>query len=81
LHVVLLATNVALVRDGPIYRAALAAQGAWLALAAAGRVRAPVPGAAVAHYYLLMTSATIASLARYLRTGASWTWEQAEGTR
>ncbi|HEY3207098.1 MAG TPA: glycosyltransferase [Gaiellaceae bacterium] len=81
LHVVLLATNVALVRDGPIYRAALAAQGAWLALAAAGRVRAPVPGAAVAHYYLLMTSATIASLVRYLRTGASWTWEKAEGTR
>jgi hypothetical protein len=81
LHVLLLATNIALVGEGPVYQAALAAQGAWLALAAAGRFRAPVPGAAVAHYYLLMTSATIASLVRYLRFGASWTWEKAEGTR
>jgi hypothetical protein len=28
-----------------------------------------------------MTTATVASLARYLRDGASWTWEKAEGTR
>jgi glycosyltransferase involved in cell wall biosynthesis len=81
LHAVLLATNVALVREGPVYEAALAAQLAWLALAAAGRVRAPIPGAGIAHYYLLMTTATVASLARYLRRGASWTWEKAEGTR
>jgi glycosyltransferase involved in cell wall biosynthesis len=81
LHVVLLATNLALVGEGPVYQAALAAQLAWLALAAAGRLRAPVPGAGIAHYYLLMTTATIASLARYLRGGASWTWEKAEGTR
>jgi hypothetical protein len=81
LHVVLLATNLALVGEGRLYQAALAGQAAWLALAAAGRLRAPVPGAAIAHYYLLMTGATIASLVRYLRTGASWTWEKAEGTR
>jgi cellulose synthase/poly-beta-1,6-N-acetylglucosamine synthase-like glycosyltransferase len=81
LHVVLLATNLALVGEGLVYEAALAAQLAWLALAAAGRLRAPVPGAGIAHYYLLMTTATIASLARYLRGGASWTWEKAEGTR
>jgi glycosyltransferase involved in cell wall biosynthesis len=81
LHAVLLATNVALVGEGSLYEAALAAQLAWLALAAAGRVRAPVPGAGIAHYYLLMTTATLASLARYLSHGASWTWEKAEGTR
>jgi Glycosyl transferase family 2 len=81
LHVALLATTVALVREGRPYQAALGAQLAWLALAAAGRQRAPLPGAGIAHYYLLMTTATIASLARYLSEGASWTWEKAEGTR
>jgi len=81
LHVVLLGTNVVLVGEGPLYQAALAAQAAWLALAAAGRLRVPLPGAGIAHYYLLMTTATLASLARYLRSGASLTWEKAEGTR
>jgi glycosyltransferase involved in cell wall biosynthesis len=81
LHVVLLGTNVALLGEGRVYKAALGAQAAWLALALAGRLRAPLPGAGIAHYYLLMTSATIASLVRYLRSGASLTWEKAEGTR
>jgi cellulose synthase/poly-beta-1,6-N-acetylglucosamine synthase-like glycosyltransferase len=81
LHVVLLATNVALVREGPVYQAALAAQAGFLTLAAAGRLGAPLPGARLAHYYVLMTGATIASLVRYLRFGASLTWEKAEGTR
>jgi hypothetical protein len=72
---------MALVAEGPLYQAALGAQAAWLALAAAGRLRAPLPGAGIAHYYFLMTTATIVSLARYLRGGASWTWEKAEGTR
>jgi glycosyltransferase involved in cell wall biosynthesis len=81
LHVVLLGTNVALVGEGAVYQAALGAQAAWLALAAAGRLRAPIPGAAIANYYLLMTSATLVSLYHYLRSGASLTWEKAEGTR
>jgi glycosyltransferase involved in cell wall biosynthesis len=81
LHAVLLGSNLALVREGTAYKAVLVGQVGWLALAAAGRMRAPVPGAGIAHYYLLMTTATIASLARYLRQGASWTWEKAEGTR
>jgi glycosyltransferase involved in cell wall biosynthesis len=81
LHVVLLGTSIALVGEGRVYQAALGAQIAGLALAAAGRLRAPVPGAAIAHYYLLMTTATLASLFRYLRSGASLTWEKAEGTR
>jgi glycosyltransferase involved in cell wall biosynthesis len=81
LHVVLLGTNVALVGEGPVYQAALGAQAAWLGLAAAGRFRLPVPGAALAHYYFLVTTATLASLVQYLRSGPSLTWEKAEGTR
>jgi glycosyltransferase involved in cell wall biosynthesis len=81
LHVVLLGTNIALVGEGPVYQAALGLQAAWLLLAAAGRLRAPIPGAGIAHYYLLMTTATLASLVRYLRSGPSLTWEKAEGTR
>jgi hypothetical protein len=80
-HVVLLGTSIALVGEGAVYEVALGAQVAWLALAAAGRMRAPIPGARLAEYYLLMTTATLASLARYLRSGASLTWEKAEGTR
>jgi glycosyltransferase involved in cell wall biosynthesis len=81
LHVVLLATSIALVGEGWVYQAALAAQAAWLALAAAGRLRLPVPGAGIAYYYLLMSSATVAALGRYLREGAPLMWEKAEGTR
>ena len=55
LHVALLATSIALVGEGWPYQAALAAQAAWLALAAAGRLRLPIPGAGIAYYYLLMT--------------------------
>jgi glycosyltransferase involved in cell wall biosynthesis len=81
LHILLLATNVALVGEGAVYQLALGGQAAFLALAAAGRLRAPVPGAGLAHYYVLMTAATLASLVRHLRGGTSWTWEKAEGTR
>jgi glycosyltransferase involved in cell wall biosynthesis len=81
LHVVLLGANIALVGEGPVYQVALGLQAAWLLLAGAGRLRAPIPGAGIAHYYLLMTTATLASLVRYLRSGASLTWEKAEGTR
>jgi glycosyltransferase involved in cell wall biosynthesis len=81
LHVVLLATNVALVGEGVVYRVALGLQVLWLALAALGRLRLPVPGAAIAHYYLLMMTATIASLFQYIRRGPSLTWEKAAGTR
>jgi glycosyltransferase involved in cell wall biosynthesis len=81
LHVVVLATNLALVREGWIYEAALAVQVLWLALAALGRLRLRVPGAAIAYYYFLMMTATIASLFQYLRRGPSLTWEKAAGTR
>lgn len=81
LHVALFAASVALAeRDGP-YRAALAAQLAWLGLAAAGRLRLPLPGASIAYYYLVVSVATIAGLARCLRGGVPIVWDKAAGTR
>ena len=81
LHLLLLGTSIALVGEGPLYQAALAGQGAFLALAAAGRAGLRIPGAALAYYYVLVTSATVVALAGYLRRGVPATWEQAEGTR
>jgi cellulose synthase/poly-beta-1,6-N-acetylglucosamine synthase-like glycosyltransferase len=81
LHLLLLVTSVALVGEGWVYRAALVVQLAWLALAAAGRLRLPIPGAGLAYYYLLVTWATLAGLARYLRFGPPLLWERIEGTR
>jgi hypothetical protein len=81
LHVALLGSSLALAGRGGVYRTALAAQLAWLGLAAAGRLRLPLPGAAIAWYYLLMTAATVAGLARALQGEAPVVWEKAEGTR
>jgi len=72
-HVGLLATSVALPREGRVYAAALAAQLAFLAAAAAR------PG--LPRYYTLVTWATVESLANYLRDGVPAVWEKAEGTR
>jgi hypothetical protein len=81
LHVVLLGSSIALAGRAPVYRLALIAQLAWLGLAAAGRMRLPVPGAAIAHHYLVVTSATVAGLARYLRDDVPAVWDKAPGTR
>jgi cellulose synthase/poly-beta-1,6-N-acetylglucosamine synthase-like glycosyltransferase len=81
LHVMLLATSAALVREGLVYELALSAQLAWLALALAGRFRLPLPGAGLAYYYVLVTLATIVGLVRYLRFGVPAVWEKAAGTR
>ena len=59
----------------------LAAQLAGLGLAAAGRLRAPVPGAGLALYYVLVTEATVVALLRTLRGSVPPVWEKAEGTR
>lgn len=80
-HVALALGSVGLAGRGGIYRAALAAQVAGLALVAAGRLRAPVPGASLAYYYALVTQATLVALVRYLRFGVPAVWEKAEGTR
>jgi len=81
LHVVWLGSSLALVGEGWLYRGALAAQLGWLALAGLGRLRVPVPGAGLAYYYLLVTWATVAALAGYLRHGVSPHWERTEGAR
>jgi cellulose synthase/poly-beta-1,6-N-acetylglucosamine synthase-like glycosyltransferase len=81
LHIVLLAVSFALVRHGLVYEVALSAQVAWLALAAAGRLKLPIPGAALVYYYFLVTWATVVSLVRYFRFGVPAVWEKAPGTR
>jgi cellulose synthase/poly-beta-1,6-N-acetylglucosamine synthase-like glycosyltransferase len=80
-HLLLLATSLRLARRDRAARTALAVQFAGLGLAAAGRLRAPVPGAALAYYYLLVSQATVVALVRYLRRGVPAVWEKAEGTR
>ena len=73
LHLILIASSIALVGAGRVYRAALGAQGALLLTAVAR------PG--IARYYVLVTWATVPSLINYLRAGVSPVWEKAEGTR
>jgi glycosyltransferase involved in cell wall biosynthesis len=73
LHVVLLATSIALVTHGWIYDVALGAQAAVLLAAALG--------VGIARYYVAITAATLVGLWNYLRRGAPRTWEAAEGTR
>ncbi|MEA2406355.1 MAG: hypothetical protein QOE69_474 [Thermoleophilaceae bacterium] len=68
LHVALLATSAALAREGRVYAAALAAQLAFLALAAAR------PG--LPRYYTLVTWATVEALGNYLRNGVPAVWEK-----
>ena len=81
LHLALLASSLGLAPRAGVYRLTLAAQIAGLSLAAAGRLRAPLPGAALAYYYALVSWATVVGLVRYLRGGIPGTWERAEGTR
>jgi hypothetical protein len=73
LHVALLGSTIALVGEGPVYQVALGLQLGLLGAAAAG--------VGIARYYVLVTWATVQSLANYLRKGVAPTWEAAEGTR
>jgi cellulose synthase/poly-beta-1,6-N-acetylglucosamine synthase-like glycosyltransferase len=73
LHLVLLGSSIALVREGLVYQIALGAQ-LLLLLAAA-------VGVGLARYYVLVTWATVVSLVRYLRFGVPPVWAKAEGTR
>jgi len=81
LHILLLLSSAALVGEGWAYELALALQLLWLLLAAAGRFRVRIPGAGLAYYYLVVTWATLAGLARYVRFGPPLLWERIEGTR
>jgi cellulose synthase/poly-beta-1,6-N-acetylglucosamine synthase-like glycosyltransferase len=71
LHLVLLATSLALVGEGVVYQVVLAAQLALLAAAAAG--------IGIARYYVLVTWATVVALWNYLRRGVPAVWEPARG--
>jgi hypothetical protein len=73
LHLVLLATSLALVGEGLVYQVVLGAQLLLLVAAAVG--------VGIARYYTLVTWATVVSLWNYLRRGVPATWEAAEGTR
>jgi hypothetical protein len=73
LHVVLLATSIALIAHGWIYDVALGLQ--------LGLLAAALAGVGIARYYTLVTWATLVALWNYLRRGVPATWEAAEGTR
>jgi cellulose synthase/poly-beta-1,6-N-acetylglucosamine synthase-like glycosyltransferase len=69
LHVVLLATSLALVAHGWVYDVVLAGQIVLLLAAAAG--------VGIARYYVLVTWATLVALWNYLRRGVPATWQPA----
>jgi cellulose synthase/poly-beta-1,6-N-acetylglucosamine synthase-like glycosyltransferase len=73
LHLVLLGSSLALLRESWLYDAMLGAQLGLLAAAALG--------VGIARYYVLVTWATVQALWNYLRRGVPATWEPAEGTR
>ena len=80
LHLIALAANIALVGEGWVYIATLAAQGALLAAAALGRV-IPAWPLRVASYYVSVTASIAAGLIDRIRSGPATTWEPVEGTR
>jgi cellulose synthase/poly-beta-1,6-N-acetylglucosamine synthase-like glycosyltransferase len=80
LHVIALATSIALLGQGWVYVAAVALQA--LVLLAAGLARLyPARPLLIARYYVLTTASLAAGLWDWLRRGTSVGWEPAEGTR
>ena len=69
LHLILLATSLALVAHGWIYDVVLGLQLGLLAAAAVG--------VGIARYYVLVTWATVVALWNYLRRGVPAGWEPA----
>jgi cellulose synthase/poly-beta-1,6-N-acetylglucosamine synthase-like glycosyltransferase len=80
LHLVVLATNAALLGQGTIYILTFLAQLALLA-AALLAPRYPLAPLRVARYYVMTTASIAAGLWDRWRHGASGRWEKAEGTR
>jgi cellulose synthase/poly-beta-1,6-N-acetylglucosamine synthase-like glycosyltransferase len=80
LHVVALAANVALLGQGWVYVATLAAQLALLVAAPLSRVL-PLAPLRIARYYVQTTASIALGLWDRMRHGAPGTWEKAEGTR
>jgi cellulose synthase/poly-beta-1,6-N-acetylglucosamine synthase-like glycosyltransferase len=73
LHLLLLATSLALVGRGWVYDIVLVAQLVLLVAAALG--------VGIARYYVLVSWATLVALWNFLRRGVPATWELAEGPR
>jgi cellulose synthase/poly-beta-1,6-N-acetylglucosamine synthase-like glycosyltransferase len=73
LHLVLLASSIALVGRGTVYAVVLGLQ--------LGVLAAALFGVGLPRYYVLVTWATVVSLWNYLRRGVPVTWDPAEGTR
>jgi hypothetical protein len=80
LHVAALASSVALVPRGRVYRTAASAQAALLAAAALAGA-APRRPLLLARYYVLTTAAVALGLVDWLRHGVEPGWDAAEGTR
>jgi hypothetical protein len=80
LHVIALATSIALLGHGWVYLAAVILQ---LALLAAALVAPLIPlrPLLICRYYVLTTASLAAGLWDWLRRGTSAGWEPAEGTR
>lgn len=82
LHIVLLATALRLSSATRGARGLAAAHVIWLAAAVSGRLTgARNPLGALAWYYLVVSSASVAGLVQVLREGPQVVWATAEGTR
>jgi hypothetical protein len=66
LHLILLATSIALLGHGTIYAVLLGLQ--------LGLLAAALAGVGLARYYVLITWATVVALWNYLRRGVPATW-------
>ena len=80
LHVIALATSVALLGQGWVYVAAVAAQGAVLLAAVLAPIM-PARPLLLARYYVLTTASLAAGLWDWLARGTPAGWDPAEGTR
>ncbi len=80
LHLAAFAANLALLGQGWVYLATLAAQLALLAAALLGK-RLPFAPFRIARYYAMTTASIAVGLWDRLRHGAPGAWEKTEGTR
>ena len=80
LHVIALVASIALLGQGWVYVAAVAAQAAVVVAAALAGV-VPTRATLIARYYVLTTASLAAGLWDWLVHGTSAGWEPAEGTR
>jgi hypothetical protein len=80
LHLLALATNLALLGEGKVYAATLAIQVALLASALLAPLL-PLPPLRLARYYVTTTASIAAGLWDRMRRGSPGTWEKSEGTR